>query len=197
VFHCASPFSKSSATVFFQSLHGHTNTNTNEFRQWNFAPRQPLRDIPQNPLPVHMNLWLKGGSAPTNGQAVEVVISKFTYTPATGSTPTLTPTFTPAPTFTPTPAPLAAPSHLTATTVSDVQINLAWTDDSTNERGFKVKRCQGANCTAFTQIYTTLANIRLWVHFKLGASSELRPESEMHPSSFRLFTFDNAINSDL
>jgi hypothetical protein len=113
-----------------------------------------------------MNLWLKGGSAPTNGQAVEVVISKFTYTPATGSTPT------PTPTFTPTPATLAAPSNLTATTVSDVQINLAWTDNSTNEKGFKVKRCQGANCTAFTQIYTTLANIRL-------------------------FTFDNAINSNL
>ena len=37
----------------------------------------------------------------------------------------------------------AAPSNLTATAVSSTQINLAWQDNSNNEDGFKIERCQG------------------------------------------------------
>lgn len=98
-------FTWRSHTVFFQSLHGHTDTNTNALGQWRFTPRQPLRTIPQKPLPVHMNLWLVDGQAPTNGQAVEIVIRKFTYTPATAatSTPPVIPTAS---------AGMAAPSNL-------------------------------------------------------------------------------------
>lgn len=139
-------FTWSSNQILFQSLHGHTDTNTNEFHRWTFAPAQPLQAIPQNPLPVHMNLWLYAGRPPVNGQEVEIIISKFTYTPLNAPTPTATPTTTP--TATPTPGALAAPSNLTAATVSDVQLNLAWTDNSTNESGFKVERCQGVNCIA-------------------------------------------------
>lgn len=74
-------FAWSSNRVFYQSLHGHTDTNSYEFKRWNYAPSRPLRQIPQAPLPVHMNLWLFAGRAPTNGQEVEVIIKKFTYTP--------------------------------------------------------------------------------------------------------------------
>lgn len=42
------------------------------------------------PLPVHMNLWLVNGQAPTNGQEVEIVIRKFTYTPMPVATSTST-----------------------------------------------------------------------------------------------------------
>lgn len=83
-------FTWRSHRVFFQSLHGHTDSNTNEFDQWTFTPRQPLRTIPQKPLPVHMNLWLVNGQAPTNGQEVEIVIRKFTYTPMPVATSTST-----------------------------------------------------------------------------------------------------------
>jgi hypothetical protein len=41
---------------------------------------------------------------------------------------------------------------LTATSVSSSQINLTWTDNSDNEDGFRVERCQGNNCTNFAQI---------------------------------------------
>lgn len=68
--------------VFFQSLHGHTSTNPTVFHQWTFTSRQPQREIPQQSLPVHMNLWLVDGQPPTNGQPVEIVIRTFTYTPA-------------------------------------------------------------------------------------------------------------------
>jgi hypothetical protein len=48
----------------------------------------------------------------------------------------------------------AAPSNLAATSVSRNQINLSWTDNSTNEDGFKIERCQGSACTNFSQIST-------------------------------------------
>ena len=57
----------------------------------------------------------------------------------------------------PTPA---APSTLTASATSASQINLAWTDNASNEDGFKIERCTGNNCTNFAQIATVGANVR-------------------------------------
>lgn len=57
---------------------------------------------------------------------------------------------------TPTTAP-AAPSALTATVASISQIDLTWTDNSGDETGFHVERCQGAGCTDFTQVATLAA----------------------------------------
>jgi subtilisin family serine protease len=56
------------------------------------------------------------------------------------------------------PATPAAPSNLTATTLSRTQIRLNWTDNATNETGFKIERCTGATCTNFAQIGTAGAN---------------------------------------
>src|SRR4029077_15754288 len=56
------------------------------------------------------------------------------------------------------PVELAAPSNLTATTVSSSQINLSWTDNATNEDGFRIEQCVGAGCS-FTEIATVGANI--------------------------------------
>lgn len=162
-------FTWNSNQILFQSLHGHTDTNTNEFHQWSFAPAQPLQAIPQTPLPVHMNLWLYEGRPPVNGQEVEIIISKFTFTPADGTTPTSTPT--PSPTATPTPGTIVAPSNLSAATVSDVQINLAWTDNSTDEGGFKIERCQGINCNNFIQVATRGANVRSFANTGLAADT--------------------------
>ncbi|HEU4836449.1 MAG TPA: metallophosphoesterase [Pyrinomonadaceae bacterium] len=50
------------------------------------------------------------------------------------------------------PAPPAAPTSLTATAVSNSRINLSWTDNSTDESGFRIERCKNPNCTNFTQI---------------------------------------------
>ncbi|HWQ33109.1 MAG TPA: fibronectin type III domain-containing protein, partial [Blastocatellia bacterium] len=54
-------------------------------------------------------------------------------------------------------SPPAAPTSLTATAASKSQINLAWTDNSNNEDGFKIERCQGSGCTNFAQIATVPA----------------------------------------
>lgn len=79
--HTTQRFTWRSNNVFFQSLNGHTDTNNNEYANWTFAPANPLQDIPQAAVPVHINLWLFQGHPPTNGQPVEVVIRQFKYTP--------------------------------------------------------------------------------------------------------------------
>jgi subtilisin family serine protease len=53
----------------------------------------------------------------------------------------------------------AAPSNLTAATVSSSQINLSWTDNSSNETSFRIERCTGATCTAFSEIAAVGPNV--------------------------------------
>jgi subtilisin family serine protease len=57
----------------------------------------------------------------------------------------------------PAPVPPAAPTSLTATGGAGV-INLAWSDNSTNEDGFRIERCPGSSCTNFTQLGQAAAN---------------------------------------
>ena len=87
-----------------------------------------------------------------------------TPTPAPTSTPVPTstpiPTATPTPTITPTPISGVpnAPTGLSATVFSNSQIDLAWTDNASNETGEILQRCSGASCSNFAQIYDLAAN---------------------------------------
>ena len=69
------------------------------------------------------------------------------------------------------PAPPAAPSGLTAQAVSSSQINLAWTDNSSDETGFKIERCTGAGCSSFAQIATVGANVTSYANTGLAAAT--------------------------
>jgi Zn-dependent metalloprotease/transcriptional regulator CtsR len=66
----------------------------------------------------------------------------------------------------PTPA---APSGLTATVVSSGRINLAWTDNSTYEQGFKVERSTDGQ--TFTEIATLGANVTTYASLGLAGST--------------------------
>ncbi len=68
----------------------------------------------------------------------------------------------------------AAPTNLTATAASRSRINLTWTDNSDNETGFKVERCQGSTCTNFAQIATVGANVSTYANTGLRASTTYR-----------------------
>jgi hypothetical protein len=46
------------------------------------------------------------------------------------------------------------PTNLTAIAVSSSRIDLTWTDNASTEDGYKIERCAGAGCTAFTHITT-------------------------------------------
>jgi len=64
----------------------------------------------------------------------------------------------------------SAPSSLSATAASASQIDLAWTDDSQNEMGFKVERKTGSGGT-FSQIATVAPNVTSYGDTGLSAST--------------------------
>ena len=64
----------------------------------------------------------------------------------------------------------AAPTSLVATALSESSISLTWTDNSTNETGFKVERATSAS-GPFTLITTTLANSPTFSDTGLTAST--------------------------
>ena len=66
-------------------------------------------------------------------------------------------------------SPPAAPSNLTATVVSCSCIRLNWMDNSNNEDGFKIERCQGSGCSNFVQIAQVGANVTSYNNVGLSA----------------------------
>ena len=60
----------------------------------------------------------------------------------------------------PPPAPTApaAPSALSASATSTSNIDLVWTDNSSDETGFSIERCTGGGCTNFAPLATLAAN---------------------------------------
>jgi thermitase len=72
------------------------------------------------------------------------------------------------------PPPPEAAANLSASGVSSSQINLTWTDQSANETGFRVERCTGASCTAFTQIASLSANTTSYQNTGLTANTTYR-----------------------
>lgn len=68
------------------------------------------------------------------------------------------------------PQPPVAPGSLTATAVSSAQINLTWTDNSTDETGFKIERKTGIN-GLWTQIATVGANVTNFSNTGLTANT--------------------------
>ncbi len=74
----SSTFTRTPNRVTFRSQEGSTILG-----RWRFAPPDPTRRISQDPMLVHMNLWLLLGHPPTGGQEVEIVIRSFSFTPWT------------------------------------------------------------------------------------------------------------------
>jgi hypothetical protein len=72
------------------------------------------------------------------------------------------------------PQPPTAPSNLTASAISSSQINLAWTDKSTNEDWFKIERCTGAGCSNFAQIATVGPNTNIYNNSGLNRRTTYR-----------------------
>jgi subtilisin family serine protease len=59
------------------------------------------------------------------------------------------------------PQPPSPPSNLTSSVVSYSQVNLSWSDNSSNEDGFDLERCTGlmSSCTNFVQVAPIGANV--------------------------------------
>jgi alpha-tubulin suppressor-like RCC1 family protein len=72
--------------------------------------------------------------------------------------------------FATTDAPPAAPSNLTAAPISSTQIDLAWTDNSTNEDGFRVERTPSGTAN-FSEVATVAANVAAYQDAELAAGT--------------------------
>src|SRR5690606_21861258 len=68
------------------------------------------------------------------------------------------------------PQPLAAPSALSAMAAGASQINLSWTDNSSNETGFEIQRSLSSG-SGFTTIHTTAANATSYNNTGLNSST--------------------------
>jgi len=64
-----------------------------------------------------------------------------------------------------------APTSLTGTAISSTQINLTWVDNSSNETGFRVERCQNAGCSNFALLTTVGSNISSFSNTGLTANT--------------------------
>lgn len=81
--------------------------------------------------------------------------------------------------------PPAAPSGLTATAVSRTQIDLAWSDNSTNELNFLVSRCTGA--------VASCGNANFTVSFWVGANISTFSDTTAEPNTtytYRVFSYN-------
>ncbi len=74
-------FSWTSQYVAFRSARGLASDKAPPFADWVYEPAASNQYIPQQAMPVRVNLWLFQGAAPTNGQEVEIIITRFAFTP--------------------------------------------------------------------------------------------------------------------
>jgi hypothetical protein len=139
------------------------------------------------PPGYYMLFILNSADVPSVAKIIRLGSSSPAPTPTPTPTPTATPTPTSTPTATPTPTPSASPtptpsatptpattpappSNLTATAASSTQINLAWSDRSNNETGFRIER--SADGTTFTQIAAVGTNITKYANTGLSGSTK-------------------------
>ena len=66
----------------FRSLQGHRDDDGRRlYGRWIYSPQDAPERISQQPMPVHINLWLFKGMPPKDGQEVEVILHKFEFIP--------------------------------------------------------------------------------------------------------------------
>lgn len=69
-------YTRTPQSVFFQSFHGHDETN--EIYRWTHAGA----DVSKTPMPIYLNFWLYRGMPPGDGREAEIIISEVKYSPS-------------------------------------------------------------------------------------------------------------------
>ena len=82
--------------------------------------------------------------------------------------------------------PEGAPSHLVATAKGSTQIHLRWTNNAGDATNLKIERCQGSDCSNFTQIASIAANATSYEDTGLSPSMRY---------SYRVLAYNTALKS--
>ena len=62
----------------------------------------------------------------------------------------------------------ADPTGLTVTEITSSSISIAWTDNSSDEDGFRIEKCTGANCSDFVWLANMPTNVNSITEWGLG-----------------------------
>ena len=81
----------------------------------------------------------------------------------------------------------AAPIDLTVTEVTSSSVGIAWTDNSSDEDGFRIEWCTGANCTDFQTLATMPAGVSSIVQWSLSKNRTYK---------YRVCAYNTAGDSD-
>ncbi len=68
----------------------------------------------------------------------------------------------------------AAPTSLVATGVSSSRIDLSWTDNASDESGFRIERCTGRRCTSFAVVAQVGPNVTSFANTGLSPRTQYR-----------------------
>jgi hypothetical protein len=71
-------------------------------------------------------------------------------------------------------SPSAEPTGLLAKAISKTQVNLSWSETSTNESGFIIERCAGSSCTNFVEVARVGANVKTFSNTGLTNNTAYR-----------------------
>jgi hypothetical protein len=128
-------------------------TNGQELGRHRFTGSADMNDLVVGVAVDAQNTALVTGTSRSSTSGDNIVTLRFTG----GATPTPTPGQAPA-----------APSNLRAAATSRTQIQLTWSDNSPNETGFQLERCQGNRCTTFARLATVGANVTSFIDVGLA-----------------------------
>lgn len=130
---------------------------------WTITDTATRASFASQPYPLNIPGLVAGGPAPANtayigftggqggSKAIQDIIS-LSYTPSLPVAP-------------------AAPSALGGVGASATQINLSWTDNATNETGFRVERAPGASGGTFAPVGSVGANTTVFIDATLSTNT--------------------------
>jgi hypothetical protein len=80
----------------------------------------------------------------------------------------------------------ASPTGLTVTEITSNSISISWTDNSSDEDGFRIEKCAGANCSDFAWLANMPANVTNITEWGLGKNKTYK---------YRVCAYNSAGNS--
>jgi hypothetical protein len=74
-------FDWTSKSIAFRSFRGSVKDETKAIASWTYSPADAASRIARKPMPLYMNIWGFRGRPPSDGESVEIIVRRFSFTP--------------------------------------------------------------------------------------------------------------------